>query len=669
MSACSTHESAVRNLDRDRCASFFKNLTSLAQTDVLSSRRRRRAGREPWVAVLVVSGSVDVCWVSAMGSDHDKRPSRGGAWRARGMARSLYVRLVTDTKFATRALAIAVVALALCSFGARQAHGVVERLSGARVGPPTQQCGASKYGFLRANSCHPFSLPHQMKRVDARPKRCGRFTLTSAGFCLCDDDERATVIAAPKGCGTEPVMCEKACKLKPIVGRKLPACSAEDAKPRAQCARRGAVTEPSPETVALLDELARAMGEPLGVKMPPGSRRDLYTDFVMYGRRMSQEAVRETRRRTELFKKMAPAYPERAFAGRGIVIVGGNQPKFQTSYWVAIHALRRSGCALPIQLWFPEREGPDCERADELRRMGVTIHSFADLVDADAAGGAHGAAAMTNRFMYKIVALVFSSFREVLLMDSDNIVLSDPSSLFASELYESRGSILWMDFWRGSAAPDLASVLGAGAAANHTHESGQMVMDKKRTWEALRLALFFNAHADVFYPLTVNYMGLGDKEIVSTAFLHLRTPYGVAPHGPDHVGVRDHDRAETLGNTMMQHDMDGTPMFLHANLGKPMGFVPADASAYVRRWQISNGRGLDLPRALNDAADTEDFEMWYYDLLRRRRCWFDGRPAKHWYHTLGFGPFVEGFHVSDHYNVNDALESFRGMVDAGIVFG
>ena len=411
------------------------------------------------------------------------------------------------------------------------------------------------------------------------------------------------------------------------------------------------------------------MGEPLGVKMPPGSRRDLYTDFVMYGRRMSEEAVRETRRRTELFKKMAPAYPERAFAGRGIVIVGGNQPKFQTSYWVAIHALRRSGCALPIQLWFPEREGPDCERADELRRMGVTIHSFADLVDADAAGGAHGAAAMTNRFMYKIVALVFSSFREVLLMDSDNIVLSDPSSLFASELYESRGSILWMDFWRGSAAPDLASVLGAGAVANHTHESGQMVMDKKRTWEALRLALFFNAHADVFYPLTVNYMGLGDKEIVSTAFLHLRTPYGVAPHGPDHVGVRDHDRAETLGNTMMQHDMDGTPMFLHANLGKPMGFVPADASAYVRRWQISNGLGLDLPRALNDAASTEDFEMWYYDLLRRRRCWFDGRPAKHWYHTLGFGPFVEGFHVSDHYNVNDALESFRGMVDAGIVFG
>ena len=116
-------------------------------------------------------------------------------------------------------------------------------------------------------------------------------------------------------------------------------------------------------------------------------------------------------------------------------------------------------------------------------------------------------------------------------MDSDNIVLRDPNSLFNSELYSEHGSILWMDFWRGSAAPDLASVLGYDARANHTHESGQMVMDKKRTWEALRLALFFNAHSDVFYPLTVNYMGLGDKEIVSTAFLHLRQAYGLSPHG------------------------------------------------------------------------------------------------------------------------------------------
>jgi hypothetical protein len=120
-----------------------------------------------------------------------------------------------------------------------------------------------------------------------------------------------------------------------------------------------------------------------------------------------------------------------------------------------------------------------------------------------------------------------------------------------------------------------------------------------------------NAHNDVFYPLTVNYMGLGDKEIVSTAFLHLKVPYGLAPHGPDHVGVRDHDRFDTLGNTKMQHDMDGQPMFMHTNLGKPMVFVPANKTSYVRRWQTSNMHGLDLPRVINKAAGVEGFEMWF----------------------------------------------------------
>ncbi len=121
--------------------------------------------------------------------------------------------------------------------------------------------------------------------------------------------------------------------------------------------------------------------------------------------------------------------------------------------------------------------------------------------------------------MYKIVALTFSSFQEVLLMDSDNIVLRDPASLFQSEPYRGNGSVLWMDFWRGSSAPDLQAVLGHATKLRHTHESGQMVLDKKKTWSALRLALFMNAHPEVFYPLTGNYKGFG-----AVPYNHLNLP-------------------------------------------------------------------------------------------------------------------------------------------------
>ena len=44
------------------------------------------------------------------------------------------------------------------------------------------------------------------------------------------------------------------------------------------------------------------------------------------------------------------------------------------------------------------------------------------------------------------------------------------------------------------------------------------------------------------------------------AFL-LGMPYGLVQHGPDHVGVRDHDRSSVLGNTMLQHSPDGVPFF------------------------------------------------------------------------------------------------------------
>ena len=529
-------------------------------------------------------------------------------------------------------------------------------------------CGASKHGFIESHTCHPFSLPRldALRRGAFRPKQtCGLLSPTTAGFCLCDNDEFQTTIAAPKGCGTEPVLCESACVDSPIVARKLSACSEAPQRAQTECSESNAVVKPSFSVLTLFKELVHTAGSPLEVEMPRGSRGDVRTDFVTYGRRMSAKSVEKTRTRVQEFIKNAPEYPKDTFSGRGIVIVGGNQSKYQTSYWVAIHALRRSGCMLPIQLWFPEREAPDCDRNKALQNMGVTVHSFVHLFDTSESKQGNSqdtgddGPVVTNHFMFKILALVFSSFQEVLFLDSDNIVLSDPSSLFTSDMYLDTGSIFWMDFWLGSSAPDLQVVLGASTKVHHTHESGQMLLDKKKVWEALRLAFFMNVHDEVFYPLTVNYLGLGDKEIIPMAFLHLKLPYGLVPHGPDHVGVQVHPRSETLGNTMMQHDLDGHPMFLHTTLGKSTSFVPAHETSYVRRWQASNIHGTDLPRVINEAAGVEDFELWYYQLIRNNRCWFDSRPAETWYQDLGIGPFLDGLYASHHMKINSDLEVFR----------
>mmetsp|Transcript_3623 Transcript_3623/g.8608 ORF Transcript_3623/g.8608 Transcript_3623/m.8608 type:complete len:149 (-) Transcript_3623:3680-4126(-) len=63
-------------------------------------------------------------------------------------------------------------------------------------------CGASRFGFIRAGQCHPYSFPSTMS-LSVSPKGCGKLSEMRAGFCLCDDDATTTTIAAAKGCGSK----------------------------------------------------------------------------------------------------------------------------------------------------------------------------------------------------------------------------------------------------------------------------------------------------------------------------------------------------------------------------------------------------------------------------------------------------------------------------------
>jgi alpha-N-acetylglucosamine transferase len=64
-----------------------------------------------------------------------------------------------------------------------------------------------------------------------------------------------------------------------------------------------------------------------------------------------------------------------------------------------------------------------------------------------------------SRFTFKLFAVLFSGFAEILYLDADNIALSNVTKLF--QIYETTGVMLWKDFWLNSAAPDLFDVLPA----------------------------------------------------------------------------------------------------------------------------------------------------------------------------------------------------------------
>jgi hypothetical protein len=169
-------------------------------------------------------------------------------------------------------------------------------------------CGASKYGFIRAANCHPYALPQTKSHLHPKPKVCGKLSGMMAGYCLCDDNDATTTIAAPKSCGTKPVRCEKECAKNPIVGTKPEQCIT---KPRPECKDTGVyknILKPSKAMLDLARAFSKSRGADLGVALPAGSRRDVMKDFVMYDRRMAAADVEVVKRRVDKFKREVGLY-------------------------------------------------------------------------------------------------------------------------------------------------------------------------------------------------------------------------------------------------------------------------------------------------------------------------------------------------------------------------
>jgi len=405
---------------------------------------------------------------------------------------------------------------------------------------------------------------------------------------------------------------------------------------------------------------AHAAAGPLNVTLP--EPRTQARDWVRDGARLPKRAVASAAAHLAAFRRAAPPYPgEPAFAGRGVVILAGGLT-YMVPAWVNVAMLRRAGCGLPVELWFPPAEAPTEAMEAALAALGATARVLpASAGAAGAVGGgarrsataaaepAHepprprssppppppppGEAAGPDNlapFTMKVAALLLSRFREVIFLDSDNVALSDPSPLLDADAYLDAGAVLWPDYWQSTAAPDLAAIVGLPRSSlpPGSHESGQMAVDKARAWDGLLIAAYMNLEHALYYELLTGFMGKGDKESFAVGLAAAALPFAVAPTPVGSVG-----RAVTRcvlgqrvcweafgGNTMLQAGLDGAPMFLHANLPPKWTLeLAADPAARARRWAVVQPGGGDFA-ALLARAGLPDVEAEVHDALVALRC-------------------------------------------------
>jgi len=205
-----------------------------------------------------------------------------------------------------------------------------------------------------------------------------------------------------------------------------------------------------------------------------------------------------------------------ALTGRGVVICGGG--RYAASAWVTIKMLRHLGCNLPVQVWYLGPAEMPAQLVGAFARLG------AETVDAYELRKQFPHKRL-NGWEVKAYCLLHCPWREVMLLDADNIPLQNIEKLFDDTEYQQFGALFWPD--RGRWPPDahIWTLSGLPYRDEAEFETGQMVIDRQRCWPAVVMSNLINEDSSFWYSHIH-----GDKDTFRLAWRSLNMTYGMIPH-------------------------------------------------------------------------------------------------------------------------------------------
>ncbi|AMD20336.1 HDL408Wp [Eremothecium sinecaudum] len=271
---------------------------------------------------------------------------------------------------------------------------------------------------------------------------------------------------------------------------------------------------------------------------------------------------------------------------RGIVTVGG--ARYTILALTMIRALRERGTTLPVEVFIPTSDGSEDEFCKLIETMNGRCFNELSMYGAPNT--------MLKSYQNKAVALLASSFKEIIFIDADNIPLMNLDNVFDSVPYKENGLILWPDIWNRMTSPSFYELAGIsvnftrrarfysddvnppnmftaldlddieqynkekvpfhdleGTVPNYTSESGQIIVNKRTHLNTLLLALYYNIYGNEwFYKMfSQGTSGEGDKETFILAAHALAMPYYQVKRPIEFDGyVKDFYR----GVGLLQHD-------------------------------------------------------------------------------------------------------------------
>lgn len=256
---------------------------------------------------------------------------------------------------------------------------------------------------------------------------------------------------------------------------------------------------------------------------------------------------------------------------QGIVYVSGEK-----YYWLTMLSIKYIRDQLndkttPIEIFVPFRDNNDhhCNKIS-LVYPNVKCSYFSDYLSWQQMKKLSG-------YQYKSLALLLTSFNDILYLDSDNIPIHNVPDMFKDPNYLKTGFISWPDFWKRSTNFKFYKMSGLSNYANPIStlpsiESGQILIKKSTHLKTLLLSYYYNFYGpDYFYPIfSQGFPGQGDKE---TFYLASRVVnekcFVMTGQKTKSFGYKD-KKSMYVGQGILQTDPSNSEKywFLHVNYPK-----------------------------------------------------------------------------------------------------
>ena len=176
-----------------------------------------------------------------------------------------------------------------------------------------------------------------------------------------------------------------------------------------------------------------------------------------------------------------------------------------------------------------------------------------------------------HNYHFKFAALLRSTFRHVLFLDSDSMPMRDPSDIFNDYAYTSTGLLMFPDLSKTDPNNPIYKVVDFDCVDELEVESGQFLIDTYKHYHTILLSFYMLKDQDVWYKLF-----FGDKDVLKWSARYLRKPIHVEQTFMKSLGFKLQEYR--CGQTMI-HSLNGIMSFFHMNLLKH--------NPELHEWQLS----------------------------------------------------------------------------------